>query len=94
MESSQLGYALFKLQETKHTIEEIISAAERVRLFIQHLVSLSTTPKNNDQLHTNRHEVVALQFETIHYIKLSFLVLCHEAKTFYQMMTLQTQTSF
>ena len=34
MESSQLGYALFKPQETKHTIEAIISDAERIILFI------------------------------------------------------------
>jgi hypothetical protein len=34
MKNSQLGYAAFKLQKTKHTIEEITSAAERVRLFI------------------------------------------------------------
>ena len=76
---------------------KLITALEKNKIVAEMIIwfiDFSRGLKNNDQLHTNRHEVVDLQSWTIHCRVISFLVLYHEAKTFYQMMTWQTQISF
>jgi len=90
MEWCQLGYPFVSPQIINTEIEKNKIVAEMIIWFID----FSRGLKNNDQLHTNRHEVVDLQSWTIHCRVISFLVLYHEAKTFYQMMTWQTQISF